>query len=126
MKECKTCGEEFADKYLFCPIDGSELWRSQSHLNVAARPFNPTIIEDVSLPGRLTNALHFHFDQFRDAWPEIKSDPATFLNSKIRHGRQHLVKVLRRPYVISGSLTAHSRDLGSRHWRRGQRASWFQ
>jgi TonB family protein len=104
MKKCRICGEEFEDKYGFCPVDGSAI--TTPHQTTGHRDFNLTIINDASLLRRLLNVLHFSLDQFKLAWPLIKRDPTGFALHKLIDGRELAGRILRRPYVLSGSLTA--------------------
>ena len=46
MKKCKTCGENFEDKYAFCPLDGTPLRESFAF---EPREFSLTLIGDLRI-----------------------------------------------------------------------------
>ncbi|HEY0544889.1 MAG TPA: hypothetical protein VGC91_05775, partial [Pyrinomonadaceae bacterium] len=101
MKQCQTCFEEFAEKYIFCPIDGSPLVEAsvaqhasqaadaEPQISFAAQgetafPFlssdayHLTIIEDTGLVRRLFGELCEAARESQLTWPEFKRDPLGF------------------------------------------------
>ena len=103
MKKCNACGEEFEDKFSFCPVDGqpfSALVPDERH------EFNLTIISDARLTQRLTLELQFALDQVKQAWPHFRSHPIGFTKTQLGELKRLLKQTLARPYVLSGSLTA--------------------
>jgi len=105
MKRCNACGEEFEDKYSFCPVDATPLNSLvavvvNEHALVDSRAvfdggnsppefvsvsrtvsakssseFHLTIIDNTSLADRLARELRFCSYQVRQAWPAFKRDP---------------------------------------------------
>jgi TonB family protein len=99
MKRCKACGEEFEDKFSFCPVDATPLnslalanEQAQTHCPLAGeermplqmsttakrREFHLTMIDNTSLAERLSRELRFLFQQLAQAWPVLKRDPVGF------------------------------------------------
>jgi TonB family protein len=130
MKRCNACQEEFADKFSFCPVDGSPLNCLAAALvgkeapgdsyvrefvsdglsddQPAARPpeFKLTMISNAGLLFRLVTEISFIIVQLRRAWPDFKRDP-------IRVGRLAVIALARRfralvlqPNVLTGTATA--------------------
>lgn len=105
MKRCNACGEEFEDKFSFCPVDATPLNTLAAALIGSPPPsdssgpankndlpqqanafatranaegrteFHLTMIDSTSLPDRLARELRFLTTQLRAAWPELKRDP---------------------------------------------------
>lgn len=101
MKICNTCLEEFANKFGFCPIDGTRLddvrkEQLVSHATdvepfvsfsgasestfpfVSSAAYHLTIIEDRGLVRRLFTELSEAARQSKLTWPEFKRDPIGF------------------------------------------------
>lgn len=106
MKFCSTCKEEFADKFSFCPVDGTPLTlpvsepermvansasvtepvRASAPILAAAGSaalatrgeFHLTIIDDAGLVGRLAKEVTDVAHQYQLTWPEFKRDPFGF------------------------------------------------
>jgi TonB family protein len=104
MKKCKVCGEEFEDKYAFCPLDGMRL--REAFATFEPREFNLTMIGDARLSQRLVIELRFVFDQLKRAWPSFKSHPITFTRTELSELRKRIRQTLARPHLLSGSMTA--------------------
>jgi TonB family protein len=104
MKKCKMCGEEFADKYGFCPMDGTSLDRA--FVVSVAREFNLTLIGDARLTQRLLTELRFVVDELKRAWPSFKQDPIAFSRSELRELKRGIKRTLARPHLLSGAMTA--------------------
>jgi TonB family protein len=104
MKRCNACGEEFADRFGFCPVDG----RALTGLVAGGRghEFSLTIVSDVGLVQRLLIELGFVLDRAKASWPSFKSNPIAFTGTELRELRGLLKQSLTRPHVLSGSLTA--------------------
>lgn len=98
MKRCIACGEEFADKFSFCPVDGTAFR--------AVHEFNLTMVSDDGLISRLLIELEFILSQFRESWPLFKRNPVAFAGNQVRELKRLLKQTLARPHVLSGSLTA--------------------
>src|SRR4030095_5225280 len=99
MKRCNACDEEFADKFSFCPVDGTPLndlaaalmgrnsegpadffAAEESPLAVGMprggdHQFHLTIISEAGLAQRLATEIKFLIDRLRRAWPEFQRDP---------------------------------------------------
>jgi TonB family protein len=130
MKRCNACEEEFADKFSFCPVDGTPLNRLAAalvsqHPDAGAEffapvdPFSPdrcaaadrgefkvTMIGGTGLMRRLAAEVSFVIRQLQRAWPAFKHDP-------IGSSGRALVEVLDRgrkfmlaPNVLAGGVTA--------------------
>lgn len=104
MKFCTTCQEEFADKFSFCPVDGTPLSavptapvvtaqaaatnaaasmpaksaRSASAIPTYSNEYHLTIIEDAGVLSRLAGELRRVKDESKLTWPEFKRDPVGF------------------------------------------------
>jgi len=98
MKICIACGEEFADKFSFCPVDGTAFR--------AVHEFNLTMVSDTGLIRRLAIELEFVLSQFRKSWPSFKRNPIAFTGNQLSELKRLLKQTLVRPHVLSGSLTA--------------------
>jgi TonB family protein len=98
MKKCNACGEEFEDKFSFCPVDGTAFR--------AAHEFNLTIVSDLGLLQRLAIEFGFVGSQVRKSWPSIRRNPIAFAGNQLIELKRLLKQALGRPHVLSGSLTA--------------------
>src|SRR6185503_18988684 len=106
MKFCSTCKEEFADKFSFCPVDGTPLnvlvpepeeivvepptaaepfrasepaLASAGSMALAQRgEFHLTMIDDAGLVGRLAKEVKDVAHEYQLTWPEFKRDPFGF------------------------------------------------
>ncbi|MEO8434483.1 MAG: energy transducer TonB [Pyrinomonadaceae bacterium] len=104
MKFCATCQEEFADKFSFCPVDGTPLVavptapvetvqaaainapastpvkdaHSASAIPTYSHEYHLTIIEDAGLVSRLASELGRVKQESALTWPEFKRDPVGF------------------------------------------------
>jgi TonB family protein len=104
MKFCSTCREEFADKFSFCPVDGTPLTApiakpetrvvsSTSFSERVSAPilagsgaaailprgeFHLTMIDDSGLLGRLAKEITDVAHEYQLTWPEFKRDPFGF------------------------------------------------
>jgi TonB family protein len=105
MKRCKSCGEEFKDKFSFCPVDGTALGRAPAP-QLASAEFHLTLIGDEGLGRRLTDQVWFVTDQARQAWPSFRSDPIAFAVRQVAAGKTLVRQTLARPHVFSGATTA--------------------
>lgn len=103
MKKCQACGKEFHNQFSFCPIDGRLLVKSD---RVSRSDYHVTLINDKSLPQRLTSELHFFIERFKRSWPTIRRDPVAFLNREARVSGSKARRALSRPYVVSSLSTA--------------------
>ncbi|HEY0320932.1 MAG TPA: hypothetical protein VGC66_08275, partial [Pyrinomonadaceae bacterium] len=107
MKRCSTCQEEFADRFSFCPVDGTPLNIPVAEANVIVsegfdedtattlpsnytleqaddgaavipNEYHLTIIEERSIIGRLLEELREIAHDAQLTWPEFKRDPFGF------------------------------------------------
>ncbi|MGA9997411.1 MAG: hypothetical protein WBP93_18475, partial [Pyrinomonadaceae bacterium] len=81
MKTCSTCQEEFADKFSFCPVDGTPLNGFEARSVVAAGsaainstatpppPSSPSVESEETLPAQ--ESIN---DDFQSVEPELPSD----------------------------------------------------
>src|SRR5439155_2164412 len=104
MKKCRVCGEDFEDKYAFCPLDGMPL--REAITVFATREFNLTLMGDARLSQRLAIEIQFALDQIKRAWPSFKSDPIAFTQSEFGELRKRVKQTVARPHVVSGAMTA--------------------
>jgi TonB family protein len=102
MKRCDACGEEFKDKFSFCPVDGRPL----SEVAARSHEFKLTIVSDLGLIQRLAIELEFVRDQIKRSWPSFRRNPIAFSGNELRELKKLLRKTLARPHVLSGSLSA--------------------
>ena len=104
MKRCNACGEEFEDKFRFCPVDGK-----QFRMVVSGAPrheFSLTMVNDLRLVQRLAIELQFVLGQVQKSWPSFKQHPVAFIGAKLSELKMLLRRTLERPHVLSGALTA--------------------
>ena len=107
MKYCSTCQEEFADKFSFCPVDGTPLNGfvaqaaipavNETEQTVPALPpsnesftentaasanddneYHLTIIEEESILRRLAQEVRSVAHDYQLTWPEFQRDPIGF------------------------------------------------
>jgi TonB family protein len=104
MKRCNACGEEFEDKFSFCPVDGKQF--SVVVPDASGHEFNLTIISELGLLGRLAIELQFVLAQVKKSWPSFKKHPVAFTGAKLSELKKLLQRTLERPHGLSGSLTA--------------------
>jgi TonB family protein len=102
MKRCDACGEEFKDKFSFCPVDGRPL----SEVVARGHEFKLTIVSDLGLIQRLAIELEFVLDQIKRSWPSFRRNPIAFSGNQLRELKALLQKTLARPHVLSGSTAA--------------------
>src|SRR5712671_2032306 len=108
MKRCKTCGEEFNDRFRFCPVDGTPIVVTPAQLDGDSAPadFHLTLMGEETLARRLANQLCFLADQARKAWPSLKSDPISFSARRAQEIARSFKQNLLRPHIMSGATTA--------------------
>jgi TonB family protein len=113
MKFCSTCQEQFADKFSFCPVDGTQLngfvanndesivtsaRQEPSAVFVNAEPvlagevsglpaprgdYHLTIMDDSGLVRRLADELRDVAHEYELTWPEFKRDPFGFTKRSV-------------------------------------------
>ena len=130
MKRCNACDEEFADKFSFCPVDGTPL-NSLAAAVVGQDPdagpeffvsgdsslpdrfatakrgeFNVTMIGGAGLAWRLAAEVSFVIDQLQRGWPEFKRDPIGSGARGLNDVASRLKKFLLAPNVLAGGMTA--------------------
>lgn len=132
MKFCTTCQEEFADKFSFCPVDGTPLGAVPAAPVEAAREvpssaaafssgnasavasaiptysheYHLTIIEDAGLFSRLATELRGVAQESQLTWPEFKRDPFGFTKRSVVAYSSAGWRVLSQRNVAIGALTA--------------------
>jgi TonB family protein len=97
MKGCKACGEEFDDKFSFCPVDATPLNELAAALMAHAvvvpfREFRLTIIETTSLLARLSHEVESLLKSAKDVWPDLKRDPIGMCKTKSIAGLKRLMR----------------------------------
>jgi TonB family protein len=99
MKQCPTCQEEFANKFSFCPVDGTPLsdatpaivasptpdlppmhlsggaYAATAALVPAGAEYRLTFLDDTGLTRRLMGELKVVAHNSELTWPEFKRDP---------------------------------------------------
>jgi TonB family protein len=95
MKHCPTCQEEFANKFSFCPVDGTPLdepkaasatpaitpmhlagaYAASGALVPAGAEYRLTFVDDTGLTRRLMDELKVVAHHSELTWPEFKRDP---------------------------------------------------
>ena len=95
MKHCPTCQEEFANKFSFCPVDGTPLdelqvasaapalssmhlagaYAASNALVPAGAEYRLTFVDDTGLTRRLMDELKEVAHHSELTWPEFKRDP---------------------------------------------------
>lgn len=135
MKFCSTCKEEFADKFSFCPVDGTPLAAPVAQPEIISSPapsepvmsvpliasasvgsgsaamvpreeFHLTFMDDAGLVSRLTDALKGVAHESELTWPEFKKDPFGFTKRGVVGYSQAGWRVLSQPNVATGVLSA--------------------
>ena len=133
MKFCSTCREEFADKFSFCPVDGTPLNApviAEPEKKVVSSPtfndrvaapvvaaaagaavlprgeYHLTLMDDAGLMARLSGALREVAHESELTWPEFKRDPFGFSKRMITGYSQAGWGFLSQPNVATGVLTA--------------------
>lgn len=104
MKKCNACGEEFEDKFSFCPVDGKQF--NAVDRGTAVEEFKLTMVSDRGLVQRLAIELEFVLEQVRESWPSFKRNPIAFSGKQLSEIKKLLEQTLARPHVLSGLLTA--------------------
>ena len=138
MKFCSTCREEFADKFSFCPVDGTPLTVPvvEPEQKIASEPvitdraatpafagaaaagtlpraeFHLTMIDDSGLLGRLAKEISDVSHEYQLTWPEFKRDPFGFTKRTIVGYGQMAGKFFANRYVVIGLLVALLTMLG--------------
>ncbi|MEP6741614.1 MAG: energy transducer TonB [bacterium] len=128
MKFCSTCREEFADKFSFCPVDGTPLTApiAEPEKKVASAPtfnervaapvlagsagaaslprgeFHLTMIDDSGLLGRLAKEITDVAHEYQLTWPEFKRDPFGFTKRTVVGYGQMAGKFFANRYVLIG------------------------
>lgn len=103
MKQCKVCGEEFENRFSFCPTDGQSLAPSEQ---ITLSEFHLTLLSELSLVRRLSSETQFVVEGLRRAWPSIRGNPVGFLRHEIHLFRLKVGRAVRRPYVVGALATA--------------------
>jgi TonB family protein len=131
MKECSVCREEFADKFSFCPVDGTPLNELAAAITstppitfgnprsigaglagghpliaFSSGEYHLTIIEDQGITNRLREALGEVARSSRLTWPEFRRDPAGFVKRSAMGYSLMLWRFLASPNVAVSMLTA--------------------
>jgi TonB family protein len=134
MKFCSTCKEEFADKFSFCPVDGTPLnvlvsepenkvVNSPSFTDsvsagapvlagagsVALMPrgeYHLTMIDDAGLLGRLAREVADVAHEYQLTWPEFKRDPFGFTKRSLVGYGQMASKFFANRNVVLGLIVA--------------------
>lgn len=131
MKECSVCREEFADKFSFCPVDGTPLNElaaaitgaptitidkpqtvgeglagGHSLIAFSSGEYHLTIIEDQGITNRLREALGEVARESRLTWPEFRRDPAGFFKRSATGYSLMMWRFLASPNVAVSMLTA--------------------
>lgn len=98
MKHCPTCQEEFANKFSFCPVDGTPLddatvsspvpdippvqlggtYAATAAAIVPAGEYHLTFVDDTGLTRRLMTELKEVAHHSELTWPEFKRDPFNY------------------------------------------------
>ena len=111
MKRCDACGEEFPDRFSFCPVDGTSFGirpggEQRDSCDSAPAEFHLTLIGEEALARRLGHQISFVADQIKQAWPSFKNDPIAFALSRVAEGKRVFKRTLARPHVLSGVASA--------------------
>ena len=125
MKQCSVCREEFADKFSFCPVDGSPLnelaaaiissspppdltgaGRERRLIAYSSGEYHLTIIEDEGLTSRLREELRAVALESQLTWPEFRRDPFSFVKRSMSAYGLMLWRFFRSPNVAVAALTA--------------------
>jgi TonB family protein len=134
MKFCSTCKEEFADKFSFCPVDGTPLnvLVSEPENKVVNSPsftdsvsagapvlagagsvalvprgeYHLTMIDDAGLLGRLAREVADVAHEYQLTWPEFKRDPFGFTKRSLVGYGQMASKFFANRNVVLGLIVA--------------------
>jgi TonB family protein len=134
MKFCSTCKEEFADKFSFCPVDGTPLnvLVSEPENKVVNSPsftdsvsasapvlagagsvalvprgeYHLTMIDDAGLLGRLAKEVADVAHEYQLTWPEFKRDPFGFTKRSLLGYGQMAAKFFANRNVVLGLIVA--------------------
>jgi TonB family protein len=134
MKFCSTCKEEFADKFSFCPVDGTPLnvlvsepenkvvssasftdsviesapplAAAGSTALVPRGEYHLTIIDDAGLVGRLAKEVTDVAHEYQLTWPEFKRDPFGFTKRSLVGYGQMASKFIANRNVLLGLIVA--------------------
>ena len=134
MKFCSTCKEEFADKFSFCPVDGTPLnvLVSEPENKVVNSPsftdsvsagspvlagtgsvalvqrgeYHLTMIDDAGLVGRLAKEVAYVAHEYQLTWPEFKRDPFGFSKRSLLGYGQMAAKFFANRNVVLGLIVA--------------------
>ncbi|MBD0373516.1 MAG: energy transducer TonB, partial [Pyrinomonadaceae bacterium] len=133
MKRCSVCQEEFADKFSFCPVDGTPLTEPVAEANVivsegfdegaavssnyaleqhdegtaaVANEYHLTIIEERTILGRLSEELREIAHDAQLTWPEFKRDPFGFTRRAASAGAETAWRFVTRPNVAIALTTS--------------------
>lgn len=133
MKFCSTCKEEFADKFSFCPVDGTPLnvlvsepeesivststaapfsagepiLAGAGSMALAPRgEFHLTMIDDAGLVGRLAKEVSDVAHEYQLTWPEFKRDPFGFTKRSLVGYGQMAGKFFGNRNVLAGLIVA--------------------
>lgn len=130
MKRCNACQEEFADKFSFCPVDGSPLnslaaalvgkelpgelyarefvnYEASADQGAGTQPeFNLTMISTAGLWFRLATELSFRIVQLRLAWPDFKRHPIKVGKRAIAVSVSRFRLLVLQPNALTGMATA--------------------
>src|SRR5882724_678314 len=134
MKFCSTCKEEFADKFSFCPVDGTPLnvLVSEPKNKVVNSPsftdsvsagspvlagtgsvalvqrgeYHLTMIDDAGLVGRLAKEVAYVAHEYQLTWPEFKRDPFGFTKRSLLGYGQMAAKFFANRNVVLGLIVA--------------------
>lgn len=134
MKFCSTCKEEFADKFSFCPVDGTPLKAlvlapaekvvnsasftdpinasgpvlaaAGSAALVSRGEFHLTMIDDAGLVGRLAREVADVAHEYQLTWPEFKRDPFGFTKRLLLGYGQMASKFFANRNVVLGMIVA--------------------
>jgi TonB family protein len=104
MKKCGVCEEEFAEKFVFCPIDGKAL--DENLPSVVPCEFNLTLVDDARLSERLLTELQFVLKQLKQAWPSFKENPVEFTQAQLIVAARRIKRTLARPHFATSAMTA--------------------
>jgi TonB family protein len=133
MKFCSTCREEFADKFSFCPVDGTPLdspvvetepvistpafsapvssgapviAAATAGAYVPRGEYHVTFMDDAGLVTRLRDAVKEVAHESELTWPEFKRDPFGFSKRMVVGYGQAGWRFLSQPNVAVGVLAA--------------------
>ena len=135
MKFCSTCQEEYAEKFSFCPVDGTPLngfapkrresairtvekepavlssrgpalAAASSRALVTRGEYHLTIMEDAGLASRLVDELKDVAHEYELTWPEFKRDPSGFVKRSITGYGQVAGRFFGNRNVVIAMITA--------------------